>query len=280
MNPLKILAFGAHPDDAELNVGGCAAMWAAQGHKVKFVSTTNGDVGHALKSGKELAEIRKKEVEAAAEVLGIETEVMDVHDGELMPSLENRLIFLKYIREWEADIVIGHRPYDYHPDHRYTGVLMQDAAFMVTVKYALPEVPCLTHNPVFLYSYDHFQIPIPFNPTIAVPIDLVIDKKMDALWCLESQIESFWYKENFVDVNPVPTEPEARALRKQEFFDQCLWKPGWSKQADQYRELIQHTYGAEIATQTKYAEAFEVCEYGRQPTQEELKDLFPNISIQ
>ena len=277
MKPLKILAFGAHPDDAELNVGGCAAMWAAQGHKVKFVSATNGDVGHAFKSGKELAEIRRKEVAAAAEVLGIVTEVMDVHDGELMPSLENRLTFLKYIREWEADIVIGHRPYDYHPDHRYTGVLMQDAAFMVTVKHALPEVPCLVHNPVFLYSYDHFQTPIPFNPTIAVPIDSVIDQKMDALWCMESQIESLWYKENFVEINPVPTEPEARALRKQEFFDQFTWKLGWGKQADQHRKLIQHTYGAEIATQTRYVESFEVCEYGRQPTQEELKDLFPTI---
>jgi LmbE family N-acetylglucosaminyl deacetylase len=280
MKPLKILAFGAHPDDAELNVGGCAAMWAAQGHKVKFVSTTNGDVGHALKHGKELADIRKKEVEAAAKVLGIETAVMDVHDGELMPTLENRLIFLKYIREWEADIVIGHRPYDYHPDHRYTGILMQDAAFMVTVKYALPDVPCLAQNPVFLFSYDHFQTPIPFNPTIAVPVDSVMDKKLEALWCLESQIESYWYRENFVDVSPVPTDSEARAVRKQEFFDQCLWKPVWRRQADQYKVLIQHTYGAELANQCKYAESFEVCEYGRQPTPEELQDLFPDIAIQ
>lgn len=280
MKPLQILTFGAHPDDNELNVGGCAAMWAAEGQKVKFVSATNGDVGHAFKSGRELAEIRKKEVEAAAEILGIETDVMDVHDGELMPSLENRLKFLKTIREWEADIVIGHRPYDYHPDHRYTGVLMQDAAFMVMVKHVLPEVPCLTHNPVFLFSYDHFQTPIPFNPTITVPVDPVMDRKMDALWCMESQIESYWYKDNFVDMNPVPSEPGARALRKQEFVDQFQWKAVWSRQADQYRELIRHTYGAEIAAQTKYAESFEVCEYGRQPTQDELKNLFPNIAVQ
>lgn len=278
MHPLKILAFGAHPDDAELNVGGCAALWAAQGHKVKFVSTTNGDVGHALKHGKALADVRKKEVEAAAEVLGIETDVMDVHDGELMPTLENRLIFLRYIREWEADIVIGHRPYDYHPDHRYTGILMQDTAFMVTVKYALPEVPFLTRNPVFLFSYDHFQTPIPFNPSIAVPVDSVMEQKLEALWCLESQIESFWHKENFVDVSPIPTDPEARALRKKEFFDHCLWKPVWRRQAENFRTLIEQTYGAKLAGQTRYAESFEVCEYGRQPTQEELKALFPNVS--
>ena len=154
---------------------------------------------------------------------------------------------------------------------------MQDAAFMVTVKYVLPDVPALTHNPVFLFSYDHFQTPIPFDPDIAVPVDSVMEKKMDALWCLESQIESYWHKANFIDVRPVPTEPEARAVRKQEFIDHCMWKPVWTRQADQYRDLIQRTYGAELATSTRYAESFEVCEYGRQPTQEELKDLFPGI---
>ena len=278
MKPLRVLAFGAHPDDAELFSGGCAAMWAKQGHKVKFVSTTNGDVGHAFKSGKELADIRKLEVQAAAKVLGIETAVMDIHDGELMPTLENRLIFLKYIREWNADIVIGHRPYDYHPDHRYTGVLMQDAAFMVTVKHTLPEVPCLTHNPLFLYSYDHFQTPIPFKPSIVVPIDSAINQKMDALWCLESQIESLWYKGNFVETSPVPKDPVEREKRKKEFFDQ--WTPRWSKQANQYRSLLEENYGSEIAAKTQYAESFEVCEYGRQPSREELIDLFPAISVQ
>jgi len=253
-------------------------MWALQGHKVKFVSTTNGDVGHAFKSGKELAAIRKKEVEEAAAVLGIETEVLDIHDGELMPTLENRLTFVRLIREWQADIIIGHRPYDYHPDHRYTGVLMQDAAFMVTVKHTLPEVPCLTHNPVFLYSFDNFQTPIPFNPTIAVPVDSSIEQKMDALWCLESQIESLWYKGNFVETCSVPKDPIEREQRKKEFFDQ--FTPRWSKQADLYRNLIEQNYGSEMASKTKYAEAFEVCEYGRQPSRKELLELFPQLSIQ
>lgn len=277
MKPLRIIAFGAHPDDSELYAGGCAAMWASQGHKVKIVSTTNGDVGHAFKNGTELAAIRKLEVEAAADVLGIETEVLDIHDGELMPTLENRLIFLKLIREWNADIVISHRPYDYHPDHRYTGVLMQDAAFMVTVKHTLPDVPCLTHNPLFLYSYDHFKTPIPFNPSIVVPIDSVIDQKIDALWCLESQIESLWYRGNFVEINPVPTDSLEREQRKKEFFDQ--FTPRWSSQANQYRVKIEECYGAEIASATQFAESFEVCEYGRQPTNEELISLFPEISI-
>src|SRR5688572_32836063 len=87
---LRIIVFGAHPDDAEFKAGGVAAMWAAQGHHVKFVSMTNGDLGHYEMGGGPLARRRKSEVERAAEILGIKTEVMDIHDGELMPTLENR----------------------------------------------------------------------------------------------------------------------------------------------------------------------------------------------
>jgi len=140
---LRIIVFGAHPDDCEIKASGVAAMWAAQGHHVKFVSATNGDIGHAEMAGGELAKRRTAEVKAAAKVLGIETEVLDIHDGELMPTLENRKKFVRLIREWKADIVMGPRPNDYHPDHRYTGILMQDAAYMVTVKFFCPDVPQL-----------------------------------------------------------------------------------------------------------------------------------------
>ncbi|HEV3484541.1 MAG TPA: PIG-L family deacetylase, partial [Vicinamibacterales bacterium] len=119
--PLRIIAFGAHPDDAELKASGVAALWAAQGHKVKFVAMTNGDIGHFEMAGGPLAKRRQAEVSECARILGIETEVLDIHDGELVPSLENRKTVSRLIREWQADIVMGHRPYDYHPDHRYTG---------------------------------------------------------------------------------------------------------------------------------------------------------------
>ena len=121
--PLRIICFGAHPDDCELKAGGVGAMWAAKGCKVKFVSVTNGDVGHWRESGPALARRRKAEVLAADKSLGIETEVLDIHDGELEPTLANRKTIIRLIREWKADIVMSHRPNDYHPDHRYTGVL-------------------------------------------------------------------------------------------------------------------------------------------------------------
>src|SRR5438128_49431 len=128
---LRIICFGAHPDDCEIRAGGVGAMWAAKGHHVKFVSVTNGDIGHWRDAGGPLARRRKAEVEKAARILGITTEVLDIHDGELLPSLENRRTITRLIRDWKADIVMSHRPNDYHPDHRYTGILVQDSAYMV-----------------------------------------------------------------------------------------------------------------------------------------------------
>src|SRR5437660_5876770 len=170
---LRILCFGAHPDDCELKAGGVAILWAMQGHHVKFVSVTNGDIGHWRQAGGPLARRRKAEVERAAKILGIATEVLDIHDGELLPTLENRRTVTRLIREWNADVVMSHRPNDYHPDHRYTGVLVQDSAYMVAVPFFCPDVPPLRHNPVFLFYSDGFQRPNPFHADIAVDIDSV-----------------------------------------------------------------------------------------------------------
>jgi len=271
---LRIIVFGAHPDDCEIKAGGVAAMWAAQGHHVKFVSTTNGDIGHAEIAGGPLAKRRTAEVKKAAKILGIgESEVLDNHDGELMPTLENRKTFVRLIREWKADIVMGHRPNDYHPDHRYTGILMQDAAFMVTVAFLCPDVPQLPRNPVFLYLSDRFQKPNPFEPDIVVAIDEVFEKKADALWVLESQIESLWATGNFERVVPVPKEPAARQKRRQQVNARFARRN--ESTANKYRAKLIELYGEEKGKKVKYAEAFEVCEYGRRPTAGELKKLFP-----
>lgn len=271
---LRIIVFGAHPDDCEGRAGGTAAMWAAQGHHVKFVSTTNGDIGHAEMAGGPLARRRAKEVKEAAKILGIdESVVLDNHDGELMPTLENRKALVRLIRQWKADIVMGHRPNDYHPDHRYTGVLMQDAAFMVTVAHFCPDVQQLAKNPVFLYLSDNFQKPNPFEPDIVVATDEVFEKKTDALWIMESQVESLWTTGNFEKIVPVPKEASERQKRKQQMQERFGRRDELT--ADKYREKLIELYGSEKGKKVRYAEAFEVCEYGRQPSPEELKQLFP-----
>jgi LmbE family N-acetylglucosaminyl deacetylase len=272
---LRIIVFGAHPDDCEIKAGGVAAMWAAQGHHVKFVSTTNGDIGHAEMAGGELAKRRTAEVKAAAKVLGIETDVLDIHDGELMPTLENRRTFVRLIREWKADIVMGPRPNDYHPDHRYTGVLMQDAAYMVTVRFFCPDVPQLAKNPIFLYLSDGFQKPNPFAPDIVVAIDDVIDQKNNALWLLESQIESLWATGNFEKVVPVPTEPAAREARRKQVAERFAQRN--ESVANQYRSKLIELYGQDKGKKVRYAEAFELCEYGSRASAETLKKLFPSF---
>lgn len=269
---LRIIVFGAHPDDCELRVGGMAALWAAQGHHVKFVSTTNGDIGHAKMAGGPLAQRRTEEVKKAAEILGIASEVLDIHDGELMPTLENRKTFVRLIREWKADLVIGHRPNDYHPDHRYTGILMQDAAYMVTVRFYCPDVPHLKRNPVFLYMSDGFQKPAPFDPAVVVPIDSVLDQKLKAICTLESQIESTWATGSFDDILPIPSDPTERAKRFKEVCDARA--RGYAAIADKYRDKMIELCGEEKGKAAKYAEAFELCEYGRRPGTEELKRLF------
>jgi len=267
---LNIICFGAHPDDCEIRAGGVAAMWVKQGHKVKFVSTTNGDIGHWKMAGGPLAQRRTREVEEAAKVLGIETQVLDNHDGELMPTLENRKTLVRLIRRWKADIVMAHRPNDYHPDHRYTGVLVQDAAFMVICPFFCPDVPHLTRNPVFLYFSDRFQKPNPFEPDVVVAIDEVIEQKTNALVKLESQ-----FVEGCVTGHEglIPKNEQQRRAAHQRV--RSRFRQRFAATADKYRRELIELYGQEKGKNVRYAEAFEVCEYGRQPSADELKKLFP-----
>src|SRR5438445_4681650 len=186
--PLRVIAFGAHPDDCDQKAGGTAAKWAAQGHQVKFVSVTNGDAGHQTEGGGAVAGRRRAEAQEAARRFGIvEYDTLDKHDRQLIPSVDVREQVIRKIRQWRADIVLAPRPNDYHPDHRYTGVLIQDAAYMVVVPNIAPDTPPLRKNPVFLYFQDGFQRPNPFRPDVAVAIDDVLARTLHALDAHTSQ---------------------------------------------------------------------------------------------
>jgi LmbE family N-acetylglucosaminyl deacetylase len=268
---LHIIAFGAHPDDCELDAAGVGAKWAALGHRFKCVALTNGDIGHAAMAGGPLAQRRRAEARRAAEILGIETEVLDNHDGELTVTLENRRAIVRLIRGWQADVVISHRPNDYHPDHRYAGVLVNDAAYMVQVPFFAPDVPPLAGNPVFLFSEDRFQKPNPFTGDIVVAIDDVIEKKLQAVDAMESQ----FFEGGCCDVpkGGLPDTPAAREARKKEVRD--AFSARFAATAERFRGRLAEWYGPERARGIRFAEAFEVCEYGRQPTPDEVRRLFP-----
>ena len=266
---LRIICFGAHPDDCELRAAGTAAKWAAAGHHVKFVSVTNGDIGHWKMAGGPLAQRRTAEVERCAEILGIASQVLDIHDGELLPTLENRKVITQLIREWDADVVMCHRPNDYHPDHRNVGLLVQDAAYMVTVPFFCPDVTPLSKNPVFLYYEDRFQKPNPFAPDVVVAIDDVLDKKLACVDALESQFHEGGCCSGLTELPDTPEEHAARQATMRESF-----RARFGGTAERFREALGEWYGDDAAG-VDAAEAFEICEYGRQPSQEELRELFP-----
>ncbi len=267
----RIIAFGAHPDDAELEVGGVAALWAQEGARVKLVSMTNGDIGHFEMAGGPLAQRRRAEVQACADIFGVTTEVLDIHDGELMPTLENRRTVARLIRDWQADIVMSHRRYDYHADHRYTGELVEDAAVVVVAAFFDPYSPRLERNPIILHYPDDFQKPYPFQPDFVVGIDDAVEKKWDCIRAMPSQFADAgsWQARYLPDVPDGPVE-------RREYILEVV-KRRYEEQANRYRDRLIELYGEEQGREIKYAEAFEICQYGRQPTIDELKQLFPTF---
>jgi len=267
--PLRVIMIGAHPDDAEYCGGGTAALWAAAGAKVQLVSVTNGDAGHQSQGGGALASRRAAEATRASKVLGTSWRTLGFHDGELEPSLEVRKAVIRAIREWQADIVILPRPNDYHPDHRYTAQVVQDAAYMVMVPNVCPETPRLEKNPVFMYFEDGFKKPIPFQADVVVDISAVEEQKLKALAEMDSQMFE-WLPWIDGQLDQVPADPAGRW----EWFVKG-WGRGKAGKDNRHYGMLAERYGAERAGKVTHAEAFEICEFGRQPSREELWQLFP-----
>ena len=265
---IRIIMIGAHPDDCDVNSGGTAAIFAKMGYAVKFLSVTNGDAGHQTMKGVALAKRRYEETQEVAKRLGIKYDVLGNHDGLLMPTLEVRLEIIRKIREWNADVVIAPRPNDYHPDHRYTGILVQDAAYMVSVPNVASDVPALKKNPVFLYFQDNFQRPNPFRPDIAVDITSVNEQKLLGLDAHVSQVYE-WLPWIGHYLNEVPKNKS----------DRLKWlATKWVEPiTPAIKTSLAKWYGEDKAAQAKYAEAFEICEYGTQPDEAEIRRLFPML---
>lgn len=265
---LHVLIIGAHPDDAEESCG-TAALYIAAGHKVKLVSVTNGDAGHQTLGGGELMRRRQEEAKQSGKILGIEYQILDNHDGELLPTLDNRRKIIRIIREFHADIVITHRLNDYHPDHRNTSQLVLDAAYMVTVPNICPETPILKNNPVFLFTSDNFSKPTLFRPDVVVGIDETIEKKIDMYNCHVSQMYE-WLPWNEGTIDQVPKGiAERREWMAKGVRDDA------AQLANKYRDKLISLYGIEKGSKIKYAEGFEDSEYGTRLNKENIQVLFP-----
>jgi LmbE family N-acetylglucosaminyl deacetylase len=267
--PLRLLILGAHPDDADFAAGGLATLYRRAGHVVCMVSLTNGDAGHHVLAGPELARRRKAEAAAAGAVIGAAYDVLDNHDGQLLPTLDNRLQIIRLIRSFRPDLVLTHRPNDYHPDHRYTSQLVQDAAYMVTVPAVAPDTPHLPRDPVIAYLPDDFQKPYPFQPAVVVDVGPVFEQIVAMLDCHRSQFYE-WLPYNRGEADQVPA---GDAERRQWLAG--LVRPRLRARADRYRDLLLRTYGPERGARVEVAEAFEACEYGAPLDDAARRRLFP-----
>jgi len=265
---IRVIMFGAHPDDCDNGGGGTAILFSSMGYAVKFVSVTNGDAGHQTLGGGALAKRRFAEAKEAGSRFGVEYDVLDNHDGELTPNLNVRLQIIRKIREWNADIVIAPRPNDYHPDHRYTGVLVQDAAYMVAVPNVAADTPPIKKNPVFLYFQDRFQRPNPFRPDVTVDITGVFEKKVYAMSAHESQYFE-WLPWIGGYANEVPSSTSERLTWLAKRYNRSI--------SAEIMASLEKWYGKEKASKVKNVEAFEICEYGTQPREEDVRRLFPML---
>lgn len=267
--PLNVLVVGAHPDDCDIMAGGTAALFRRDGHRVRFVSVTNGESGHHETFGEELVAIRRAEAAASGAVLGIEYDVLNFRDGRLAPTYEARCVLIRLIREFNPDLILTHRPNDYHPDHRYTSQLVCDAAYMVTVPAVAPEVPALRDNPAIAYVADTFKKPYPFEPQVVVDIGPVIESVVDMLHCHTSQFYG-WLAFNHRYEDQLPDDDSGR----REFMGR-LFRERIAWVADTHRDLLNVTYGASVGTDVQWAEAFEPCEYGREWDAHLIRRRFP-----
>lgn len=268
-DPLKLLVIGAHPDDAEYKAGGLAAMYRRAGQSVRFVSVTNGESGHHESWGPALVARRRAEAHAAAAVVGLESEVWDLPDGRLELSLAARERVIRLIRSYRPDLVLTHRPNDYHPDHRVVSQLVQDAAYLLTVPAVCPDVAHLAADPVIAYLSDDFTRPYPFSPDVVVDVGRVWPEKVAMLDAHASQFYE-WLPYNRGRLAEVPTTDAARRAWLSESLEALS-----TSLADRFRDKLVAAYGPSIGGVVRFVEAFEGSEYGSRLDAASLARLFP-----
>lgn len=269
----RLLIVGAHPDDCSIKAGGIATKYVEAGHDVKFLSATDGSAGHYDMDRSELSARRRRETNAVAETLGVDYEVFDIQDGWLEPTFENRKRFIRSLREFDPDVVLGPRPNDYHPDHRYCAQLLQDAAYMLIVPNVCPDTPALDESPVFGYVADNFQKPAPFEPDLVLDVSDVADRKIDALHCHESQMYE-WLPYTLDELDTVPGDEDDRREWLANEGVGHLRDTTEMNVADRFRHELVERYGEKRGRAVSHAEAVEIPEYGAPLTDDKREKLF------
>lgn len=268
-HPPRILLLGAHPDDAEFHAGGLLSIYHDRGYAVKIVSVTNGAAGHHARPPQELAAVRRAETQAVTKLLRVAYEVWDFPDGALQPTLDARLHFIRAIRAYQPDLILTHRPNDYHPDHRAVGQLVQDASYLVTVPLVADDTPVLRRDPVVAYMTDLFTRPAPLRADVVVDITPYFERVVRLLDCHVSQVYE-WLPYNQRLEEQVPTD----------LAERLKWLGQWFSHrpravADRFRSRLVEVYGPDRGARIEYAEAYEISEYAAPLDDEARARLFP-----
>jgi LmbE family N-acetylglucosaminyl deacetylase len=183
---MKIMAFGAHPDDLEFLCAGTLAKYSVNGHEVAIVISTNGEVGSPELDKKEIAAIREKEARKAADMISADFFWMAYPDEFLFNSEQVRLKYIDVIRQFEPDIIIcPDKDADYHPDHTTTGQIIWDTHVMVTVpNIKTDHPPCKKIADIFFMDT---IAAVNFHPEFYIDITDFMDTKRDMIECHKSQ---------------------------------------------------------------------------------------------
>jgi bacillithiol biosynthesis deacetylase BshB1 len=179
---VDILAIAAHRDDVELTCGGTLLAAAARGRRTAIIDLTAGE---AATRGS--AEIRAREAERAAEVLGVTArENLGLPDAALVNTPETRAKLALAIRRFRPRVVIAPASYGRHPDHRVASELVRDASFIAGLAKIEPAVPA--HRPFkIVHTLTYREDPV--KPTFIVDISDVFDRKLEAIRCYASQFD-------------------------------------------------------------------------------------------
>jgi N-acetylglucosamine malate deacetylase 1 len=267
----RILVFGAHPDDAEFHIGGLLSLYRELDFAVKIISVTSGAAGHYNIAGDVLARRRLAESQAASALIGSVFEAWDYPDGQLEPTLDLRAQVIHEIRTFKPDLVLTHRPYDYHPDHRAVAQLVQDASYMVTVPPIVPDTPILPRDPVVAYMPDLFTRPNPLRADVIIDVTAKMDQIVQLLACHTSQVFE-WMPFNQGILDQVPADKAARISWLRNWLE-ALKQP----YAERYQAPILEVYGRERGRAMPFVEVLEVSEYATPLDTCGKRRLFPFV---
>lgn len=266
--PLRLLILGAHPDDAEYHAGGLATRYRQAGHVVKMVSCSDGSGGHHRYDRDRLATIRKQEAATAGAVIGAEYVTWEFRDGEVVADLKLRGKIIREIRAFKPDLVLTHRPNDYHPDHRAVGQAVQDASYLVTVPLVEPNAPIMPKDPVVAYMVDLFTKPTPLDPQVVLDVSGELETILDMMACHKSQFFE-WLPFNARILHEVPAaEPERRNWLRNWYLDKV------APRRERFLPQLAKAVGAQQAGKATVVEAYEISEYAGQMDERQRKRLF------